>query len=123
MTREQSHRILALLGEPALHPGVRDDRFEKARDDLDDALRALGRYVVVDVLESALAQRPDDLDQELVARSDPAVERGAVDAELIGERTHLYALRGQELPPREPERVEMSEEHTSELQSRQYLVC
>src|ERR1039457_4375010 len=106
MTREQSHRILALPGEPALHPGVRDDRFEKARDDLDDPLRAFDPYVVVDILEGALAQRPDDLDQELVARSDPAVERGAVDAELIGECAHVDALLGQELPPGQPERVE-----------------
>src|SRR3712207_8440201 len=66
---------------------------------------------------SALATRVEDGRKQRVERlailkgpETRGVGRGDVDGEIVGERRH----------PRDARR---SEEHTSELQSRQYLVC
>src|SRR3712207_7448257 len=56
---------------------------------------------------------------------DPA-GRGADPGELCGGLRHVEERRGQRLLQRGQRRVglrQRSEEHTSELQSRQYLVC
>src|SRR3712207_7244101 len=59
------------------------------------------------------------------ADAGPDVERDAVDGELILERGDDPARDGDAVPAvaRVAEQDGRSEEHTSELQSRQYLVC
>ena len=56
--------------------------------------------------ERALGQRPDDLDEQLLARADPAVEGDAVDAQLGGERAHVDALARLERAARAAEGVD-----------------
>src|SRR3954468_15878172 len=106
VAREQAHGELALVREPAPHAGVRDHVVEEARDDADDALGARRAHALVGLLERPAAERPDHLDEQLLARADPAVERHAVHAELVGERAHVDPLGRQELVPRKPEGVE-----------------
>ena len=103
---QEPHRRLALLTQPAAHAGVRDHVVEEAGDDLDQPLGPRRRHLGLDVVERAAGERPDDLDQQMLARADPAVERHAIHAELVGEPAHVDALAGQEAFAREAEGVE-----------------
>src|SRR5207302_2356605 len=49
-----------------------------------------------DVLQGWLAQRPQDLGEELVAVADPAVEGGSVDPDLVSKELHVDSLAGEE---------------------------
>ena len=87
-------------------PGVGDHGVEEARDDLDDPLRAGRGHLGLDVVERAAAERPDHLHQQLLARADPAVERHAAHAELLGEAAHVDPLAREEALAGAQERVE-----------------
>ena len=86
-------------------PGVGQAVVDEARDDLDDALGAGRRDARVLGARACVGQRPEDLDEEPIARADPAVERDAIDVELVGDGAHVDALRGLEAAAREQQCV------------------
>ncbi len=104
-TGEQPHRVLAIFGQPVLHAGVGDDRVEETLDDRDDALGALLADFRFDEFERAQRERPHDLDYEVIARAEPAVERHAVDAQLVGNHAHVDAFGRQKPASPETQRI------------------
>ena len=77
----------------------------KPVDDRDDALGALRSTFVFDEVERAQRERPHDLDDEVIARAEPAVERHPVDAQLLGEHAHVDPFGRQKPASPETQRI------------------
>src|SRR5271155_1689314 len=84
---------------------MRDDCVKEAGHDLDDPLGALRSHFLFDVVERTERERPDDLNEEIVARAKPAIERHAIDVELVGEHAHVNTFRREKPALREAQRI------------------
>ena len=105
---QQAHRVLTVFAQPALNAGIGDDRVEEAGNHRDDPLGPLGTHFFLHEVERAQRQRPHDLDDEVVARAEPAVQRDPIDAQLVGEHAHVDPFGREKHASAEAQRISCS---------------